>query len=87
MEESKLKGMTQSLRAFYSDEEVSEYLKWIIKSDTTKKYWEKTIERSKVIDILDAYSKFLEEHGYVDSDWKTEEPFAIDEFLKTYEKN
>jgi hypothetical protein len=41
--------------------------------------------RTEVIDILEAYSKFLEEHGYMDTDWRVEPPFAIDEFLKQKE--
>ena len=39
-------------------------------------------ERSKRIELLEAYSKFLEEHGYMDADWRAEKPYAIDEFLK-----
>jgi len=38
--------------------------------------------RSDKITLLESYSKFLEENGYIDSDWWGEEPFAIDEFLK-----
>ena len=38
--------------------------------------------RSEKIELLEKYSKFLEEHGYTDTDWRAEEPFAIDEFLK-----
>ena len=33
------------------------------------------------IELLESYSKFLEEEGYMDADWYTEEPFAIDTFL------
>lgn len=40
-------------------------------------------ERSDQITLLEAYSKFLEERGYLDTDWRTEAPYAIDEFLKT----
>ncbi len=45
------------------------------------KYYE---EYSQVeeIELLEAYSKFLEESGYIDSDWWQEQPTAIDEFLK-----
>ena len=39
------------------------------------------ILRSAKIDLLEKYSLFLEKHGYMDIDWKTEPPFAIDEFL------
>jgi hypothetical protein len=38
--------------------------------------------RTEKIELLEAYSLFLEKHGYIDVDWRTEEPFAIDEFLK-----
>ncbi len=38
--------------------------------------------RSDKIKLLEAYSNFLEEHHYLDTDWHSEEPFAIDEFLK-----
>lgn len=42
--------------------------------------------RSAKIDLLEAYSKFLEKEGYMDTDWWSEEPFAIDEFLKEPKK-
>ena len=38
--------------------------------------------RSNMITLLDQYSEFLCKNGYMDSDWKDEEPYAIDEFLK-----
>lgn len=41
-------------------------------------------ERDKTIGLLEKYSKFLEEHGYLDTDWRTEAPYAIDEFLKLH---
>lgn len=37
--------------------------------------------RTEAIDLLEAYSLFLEEQGYTDTDWRTEPPFAIDRFL------
>ena len=37
-------------------------------------------------ELLEAYSKFLEEHGYMDTDWWQEEPYAIDTFLKELNK-
>ena len=40
------------------------------------------ITRTEAIDLLEAYSSFLEEQGYLDTDWRAEPPFAIDEFLK-----
>lgn len=38
--------------------------------------------RSDAIELLDAYSKFLEKNSYLDVDWNMEEPYAIDQFLK-----
>lgn len=35
-----------------------------------------------LLEILDLYSRFLEEHDYMDSDWHIEKPTAIDQFLK-----
>ena len=32
--------------------------------------------------LLEKYTKFLQENGYIDTDATCEEPFAIDEFLK-----
>ena len=37
--------------------------------------------RSAKIDILTRYTKYLQEHGYIDTDATEEEPFAIDDFL------
>ena len=44
--------------------------------------------RNYDIDLLELYTKFLQKNGYIDSDATTEQPYAIDEFLKTkkYEK-
>jgi hypothetical protein len=39
--------------------------------------------RNNTIELLEAYSKFLQKEGYLDTDWNTEPPYAIDEFLKT----
>lgn len=38
--ERKFKSMTEQLRLANSDEQVAAYLRWIITSDTAKKYWE-----------------------------------------------
>lgn len=46
-------------------------------------FWYKEIDqRTYEIERLEKYSIFLEKNGYMDIDWRTEEPFAIDEFLK-----
>jgi hypothetical protein len=34
-------------------------------------------------DVIYEYSIWLTKNGYMDTDWKDEEPFAIDEFMKT----
>lgn len=38
-------------------------------------------ERNGDIELLEAYSKYLEKNGYMDTDWRTETPYTIDEFL------
>lgn len=43
--------------------------------------------RNKQIDLLDKYTTFLQKNGYIDTDATCEEPFAIDEFLKTLPKH
>lgn len=54
-------------------------------------YWKDVIEelenkllstRSEQIALLENYSTFLCANGYMDSDWRDEPPYAIDEFLK-----
>jgi len=41
--------------------------------------------RSQMLSLLDAYSNWLMENGYMDTDWRDEPPFAIDEFIKELE--
>jgi superfamily II RNA helicase len=38
-----------------------------------------------LIDLLDKYTMFLNENGYIDDDCWAEEPKAIDRFIKTLE--
>lgn len=38
--------------------------------------------RSEKIDLLENFSTFLAANGYMDEDWRSEPPFAIDEFLR-----
>ncbi len=47
---------------------------------------EKLKSRDAKITLLEAYSLFLEDRGYLDIDWRAEEPYAIDEFLVSIEK-
>jgi len=42
-------------------------------------------ERTKIIDILELYSEYLMEHGYLDTDWYTEEPHTVADFITTDE--
>lgn len=44
---------------------------------------DRLFEHSKTIELLDKYSLWLTKNNYMDTDWKDEEPFAIDEFMKT----
>jgi len=44
----------------------------------------KLLLRSEIITLLEAYSNFLEQSGHTDIDWRTEEPYAIDEFLRLH---
>ena len=37
--------------------------------------------KNEKIKLLEAYSKFLEDEGYTDTDWRAEQPTAIDKFL------
>ena len=51
----------------------------ILKNNTTSQL----SLRSDKIELLEKYSIWLTKHGYMDTDWKDEPPYAIDEFLKT----
>ena len=39
-------------------------------------------QRSKDMKLLEKYSMWLEEQGYLDIDWRAEWPFAIDTFFE-----
>lgn len=45
----------------------------------------KTLEdvEAKENDLLNLFCLFLEDNNYLDTDWRTEEPFGIDEFRKS----
>jgi len=47
--EAKYKMMTEQLRLTNSDEEVASYLRWIIKSDTAKEYWEQEAQKNNLL--------------------------------------
>jgi hypothetical protein len=46
------------------------------------KLTERMDESFDKIDLLTRYSRSLESHGYIDTDWRQERPTAIDNFLK-----
>lgn len=37
---------------------------------------------SAMLEMLEDYSKFLEMLGYMDTDWRAEQPTAIDSYIK-----
>lgn len=39
-------------------------------------------ERGKKIDLLINYSEYLENNGFIDTDWRGEQPYPIDEFME-----
>jgi len=47
----------------------------------------KTLEdvEEKENDLLNEFCKYLEDHGYIDTDWWQEGPYTIDEFKKSKE--
>jgi hypothetical protein len=42
--------------------------------------------RSEKLKVLKKYSEFLTKNGYMDTDWKDEQPYAIEEFMKEHHK-
>jgi hypothetical protein len=47
--------------------------------------WEK-LAYPEIQEILWDYSNWLHKHGYLDTDYYTEEPHAVDEYLKSITK-
>jgi len=39
-------------------------------------------ERAEKIELLERFAQFLEDEGYLDTDWRSEPPFAIGRFMK-----
>ena len=48
---------------------------------------QKGIIMKELLELLEKYSKFLEEYGYTDSDWREEKPTAIHRFLSNENKS
>lgn len=44
------------------------------------------IKHSRDIQLLEKYSIWLTKNGYMDTDWKDEEPYAIDQFINQKRK-
>jgi hypothetical protein len=42
--------------------------------------------RSEKLNVLKEYSEFLTKNGYMDTDWKDEQPYAIEEFMNEHHK-
>lgn len=42
-------------------------------------------KQAQILSLLDAYSNWLMENGYMDTDWRDEPPYAITEFMKELE--
>ena len=56
-----------------------EWIKDFIRTEIDK-------EGGNISDILNRYSEWLEENGYMDSDWDYEEPRSVEAFLKEMNK-
>ena len=79
-------NVTENYRAYYREEiNGSDYSREIerIKDRFEELFQSQSdlAERNTQIELLESYSKYLEQNGYMDIDWRTEEPYAIDEFL------
>lgn len=57
----------------------------ILKSTPVIEQKERLSNRNAIIGLLENYSTFLAANGYMDEDWRSEPPYAIDEFLKLTE--
>ena len=56
---------------------------WLSEYDKPVFWYKEVDQRTYDINLLDKYSIWLCKNGYIDTDYKDEPPFAIDEFLKT----
>lgn len=41
------------------------------------------MNKEEIYNLLDKYSDWLHKEGYIDSDYYTEEPHAVDAFMET----
>jgi len=68
----------------YAINDLELYCDWLedqtVNKNDLSRNWS-LLERSKKIELLEEYSMWLTKKGYMDTDWKDEEPFAIDTFL------
>jgi hypothetical protein len=86
-------GWCQSKRSEELQALMNEFKHFDLANDNEKLYHEDTVyemllhlksqikTEMKIEYILTKYSEFLEESGYTDSDWREEEPTAINKFI------
>jgi len=56
----------------------------VMQADPPEVNFGNDFKRNAIIDLLETYSIWLEDHGYMDVDWRAEEPLAINEFLNDH---
>ena len=61
--------------AYYTPYDMTSFAEQYHKTQTLK-------EHSDNLTLLKNYSEFLEKWGYLDTDWRYEKPYAINEYLK-----
>ena len=84
-EQKRLRGFTDYITSNPNPDYSNEFYQQIF--ELMEGYKEAVInenltQRSNIIELLEKYSIWLTKNGYMDTDWKDEPPFAIDEFLK-----
>lgn len=85
LSEAELKEL-KGIRNYFGKHDVTlfEHHAYAVLDDFIKRSVDdRILKRSEIIELLDGYSRFLSKNGYMDCDYCTEEPYAIDEFLKT----
>lgn len=81
--------MNGFVHQFYCDtvEEMEQQIetnvkKYFPKFNYTKDVGFSLFSHSDKLELLGEYTKFLQKEGYIDADATSEEPFAVDEFLR-----
>ena len=73
---SKSKGATIELRIA---QDLGLEIHYQEKAGSIKEKLDRSFEK---VDLLDRYSRFLEKHGYTDTDWWQEKPTSVETFLE-----